>query len=101
MLENLINAIEKTGVNDPLYDEKQRSIDALETFERMLAYGIATLCPDKETIREVCEDSAFTIKKIALAFAEINITHAKQEGQVPPSKVIKANTGYHNNKVNS
>ncbi len=88
MLDNIVLAIESTGSDDHNYTEKQRSIDSLEILEQMLAYGIAMACKDRETIREACEDIAFSMKKLALAFEENN---SSKNPLIKPNKTISPN----------
>ena len=88
MLDSIVLAIENTGANDPDYSERQRSIDSLEILEQMLAYGIAMACKDRELIREACEDIAFSMKKLALAFEEHN---SSQKSVIKSNKTSSLN----------
>lgn len=67
LIETISAAIEKSGQDDPTYDNIQKSRDILDALESLLAYAIYNTCISPETIRDSSEESYINIKRRALA----------------------------------
>ena len=70
LIETISTAIEKSGQDDPTYDNIQKSRDILDVLENLLAYAICNTSISTDTIRDSCEESYVNIKRRALAMFE-------------------------------
>ena len=91
MFNGILQVLDSTGKGDKPYDDTQKTIDMLEILELTLASTISAIAPDREAIREACDEAAFHIKKIALDLFEQEQTALAAGAELPQPEPARSN----------
>jgi hypothetical protein len=95
MFNGILKVLETTGKGDQPYDDTQKTIDILEILELTLASTLIAIAPDKDSVRDACDEAAFHIKKIAINLYEqeqTELTELAPRADLPPADATTSNS---------